>query len=371
MPRARRRSPSSPASRAAPSIASALVSSTRSPVRAERLSFSSARRSVPSAVSDTTGRVTASVTSVWPPARVTPASSAAAASPPRTARACDGVVPTGRSTVASSQRGSAPEAAMSLTLTRTAARPTASPPRVIGSPWATRSSAPSRSTAATSSPIRGGTSRAGSPPATPARNPASRSFGSLPGASGRPSRTTSSSSARRPTMKSQSAVSGPPASSAPAPPPPAPAAVGEVRGDGAGGAPRLHVQQIVADHERLLRSGAHHGGGVQHAVRRRLGRHVVVAGHDDVEVGGGEGREAAQGALDGGQPVAREDADGEAVLLEPADELLGAFVRRRGVGGGKFEALEGEGCGRRVLRRAAAPGSTRGRTGPAGSRLRA
>ena len=60
---------------------------------------------------------------------------------------------------------------------------------------------------------------------------------------------------------------------------------------------------------------AHGRGRVQHAVRRGLGRDVaVVAGHDDVEVGQRERGEAAQGALDGAAPVAREHADGEAGL---------------------------------------------------------
>ena len=198
-----------------PPSASALVSITRSPGRAERLSRSSARRTVPSAVSETTGRVTASVTSVCPPTSVTPARGGGRRPGRRSsASASDGVVPGGQQhrrqqparlrsdggdVVGVDEHGGAPRRR--------------APPSVMGSPCATSSSAPARSRAATSSPTPGGTSTAGSAPARPPRNPASRSLGSLPGASGRPSRTTSSSSARRPTTKSQSAASG----SAPSP----------------------------------------------------------------------------------------------------------------------------------------------------------
>ena len=49
------------------------------------------------------------------------------------------------------------------------------------------------------------------------------------------------------------------------------AVVDEERGDGAGGAARAHVEQEVADDERLLRRHAHGRGRVQHAVRRGLG----------------------------------------------------------------------------------------------------
>jgi len=83
---------------------------------------------------------------------------------------------------------------------------------------------------------------------------------------------------------------------------------------------------------------------VQHAVRRRLGREsVVVAGHDDVEVRRREVAEASQGTLDRGPPVACQHADLEPLGAQPSHELFGAFVGRRGVGGGELERLEGPG----------------------------
>ena len=121
------------------------------------------------------------------------------------------------------------------------------------------------------------------------------------------------------------------------------AVIDEVGGDGAGRPAGAHVEQEVADDERLLRRHAHRRRRVQHAVRRRLGRDVaVVAGHHDVEVVHGERGEAAQRALDRAEPVAREDADGEAGPAQPPHQLLGAFVGRGGVGGGQLEPLQRE-----------------------------
>ncbi len=162
-------------------------------------------------------------------------------------------------------------------------------------------------------------------------------------------------------------------------------AVDEVGGDGSGRPPRLHVEQVVADDERLLRRGAHHLGGVHDAVRRRLGGEAVVAGHDDVEVGGGERGEAQQGAVDGRPPVTREHADRDAGRAEGSDDVLNAVVGLGGVGGGKLEALEGRrrgvalGAGRKLLdpleheavRRAADLALDRGEVERPGARERA
>ena len=81
-------------------------------------------------------------------------------------------------------------------------------------------------------------------------------------------------------------------------------------------------------------------GSVQDAVGGGLGRDVVVAGHDDVEVVRRERGEAAQGAIDRGAAVARQHADREAVRAQATDELLGALVGLGGVGGVQLEALE-------------------------------
>ncbi len=121
--------------------------------------------------------------------------------------------------------------------------------------------------------------------------------------------------------------------------------VDEVGGDRSGRSPGLHVEQVVADDERLLGQGPHRVGRVHHAVRRRLGRQSVVASHDDVEVGGSERGEAEQGAVDGDSPVARQHAGGDACRAEGADGVLDAVVGLRGVGGGQLEGLEGGCCG--------------------------
>ena len=169
MPRVRKRSGSSPASRAVPSIASALVSSTWSPSATPRLSRRSARGSVPSMVAATTGLVTAAVISVWPPTSAMPAPALVAAMFSSRCRASDGVVPAGRSTVVSSQRGSPPEVAMSLALTSTAKRPRSALVSVMGSPCTTITSSPLTSSAATSSPTPAPTSTAGSATSRPPR----------------------------------------------------------------------------------------------------------------------------------------------------------------------------------------------------------
>ena len=104
-----------------------------------------------------------------------------------------------------------------------------------------------------------------------------------------------------------------------------------------------HVEQEVAHDERLFRSHAHRRGRVQHAVRRGLGGDVpVVARHHHVEVADAERAEPAQGALDRAEPVAREDADGQPVSVQPPHQVLGAFVGRRRVGGVELEPLECE-----------------------------
>ena len=64
------------------------------------------------------------------------------------------------------------------------------------------------------------------------------------------------------------------------------AAVRQVGGQRPGGAPGLHVEDEVADHERLLGGHAHRRGGVQDAVGCGLGRDLVVARDDHVEVVG-------------------------------------------------------------------------------------
>ena len=161
----------------------------------------------------------------------------------------------------------------------------------------------------------------------------------MPGASGRPSLTTSSSSGE---AADDEVAVGRVRRRALAVP--RLAVVHEKRGDGAGGAAGAHIEQEVADDEGLLRSDAHGGGRVPHAVRRGLGRDLaVVPGHDDVEVVQCERAEAAQGALDRAQPVAREDADGQPGRAQPADELLRTFIGRGGVRRLEFEALQGEG----------------------------
>ena len=123
------------------------------------------------------------------------------------------------------------------------------------------------------------------------------------------------------------------------------ASVDEVRGGCSRRPAGLHVEEVVADDERLLRRGAHHPGGVDDAVRGRLGREAVVASHDDVEVGGRQRGEAEQGAVDCRPPVARQHADGDAGRADGADDVLGAVVGLGGVRGGQLEALEGGGRG--------------------------
>ena len=345
MPRARRRSPSSPASRAAPSIASALVSSTRSPVRAERLSFSSARRSVP----ERRERHDGSGDGVRD-FRVAAGQGGAGIFGGRCQPAEDGEGLRRRGAHGQQDRRQQPAGV----------RAGGGDVVDVDEDGGAADGVPAQSDRIAvgheelgAAEVDGGhiladprgheqgrvvSGDAGEKPGQQVVRQLARRQGHAEPDDVRELGQAADDEVAVGRVRPSGVLRAGSAASLPA-------AVGEVRGDGAGGAPRLHVEQVVADHECLLRSGAHQGGGVQHAVRRRLGRHVVVAGHDDVEIGGGEGREAAQSALDGGQPVAREDADGKAVLLEPADELFSAFVRRRGVGGGKFEALEGEGCG--------------------------
>ena len=119
------------------------------------------------------------------------------------------------------------------------------------------------------------------------------------------------------------------------------AVIGEIGGQGAGRPARLRVQHEVADDEQLLGGHAHRRRRVQHAVRRGLGRQIAVVSSDDhIEVGGVQRAEPAQGALHGAAPVARVHADSEPLALEPPHELLGAFVGRRGLGGGELEPLQ-------------------------------
>ena len=74
---------------------------TLSPGNAWRLSRRSARRTTPSMVAETTGRLTTSLTSVWPPARTMFSAAAVAEISLSSAIACDGVVPVGNRTVVS------------------------------------------------------------------------------------------------------------------------------------------------------------------------------------------------------------------------------------------------------------------------------
>ena len=105
------------------------------------------------------------------------------------------------------------------------------------------------------------------------------------------------------------------------------AVVEQEGGHGARRAAGLHVEPEVADHECLHGRHAHRRRRVQHAVGRGLGCDVpVVAGDDHVEVVGGQRGEPCQRPLHGAQSVAREHADGEPPLAEPADEILGALV---------------------------------------------
>ena len=209
MPRARRRSPSSPASSAAPSIASALVSSTRSPVRAERLSLSSARPTVPSAVSETTGLVDG-VRDLGVAAGERDAGARRPRPPGRrsSASACDGVVPGGQQhrRQQPARLGAGGRDVVDVDEDGGAADVLA----------AERDRVAVRDEQLGAGEVEGGdvladaggdTTRAGSSPATPARNPASRSLGSLPRRQRQaepddvaPARR------RRPTTKSQSAV---------------------------------------------------------------------------------------------------------------------------------------------------------------------
>ncbi len=58
--------------------------------------------------------------------------------------------------------------------------------------------------------------------------------------------------------------------------------------DGPGGAGRLQVQHVVADNQQLGDGDTQAAGGLQDAVRGWFGGHGVIAGDDDLEVGGGE-----------------------------------------------------------------------------------
>ena len=119
------------------------------------------------------------------------------------------------------------------------------------------------------------------------------------------------------------------------------AVIDEVGGQGARCPACLCVQYEVAHDQHLLGTDAHRRRGVQHAVRRGFGRQLaVVSGDDHIEVGGAKRTEAAQGALDGAAPVTRMHAHLESLGLEPLHERLGAFVGRRGPGGGELEALQ-------------------------------
>ncbi len=117
-------------------------------------------------------------------------------------------------------------------------------------------------------------------------------------------------------------------------------AVGEKGGHGAGGPPREHVQHVVPDDEQLRRRHAHGRGGVPHAVRRRLGRGLVVARDHDVEARGVQVREAREGRVHRRPAVAREHPDLEAGVAQPPHELLGAGVGRGLRGAGQLEAFE-------------------------------
>ena len=87
------------------------------------------------------------------------------------------------------------------------------------------------------------------------------------------------------------------------------------------------VEDVVAHDHQFLSGDAHAAGGEEDAAGFRLGLRVVVAGDDDLEVGGREPGEVLQRAQDGRAAVARDDADGQATGAQPRDD-----VRRGGVG---------------------------------------
>ena len=93
----------------------------------------------------------------------------------------------------------------------------------------------------------------------------------------------------------------------------------------------------------------------EHAVGRGLGRVGVVARDDDVEVGGVEVVEVAEGAVDGRAAVARDDAELEAVPAEPAHGLLRPGVGPRPGRPFELEALAAPRTPRRAARPPAAP----------------
>ena len=116
-----------------PSTAMRLVRSSASPGLMERRSISRPAGAVPSIVPLTMGRVTASVISVWPPQSTMRWATHSRRRPSIAVSTSEGVAPRGKRTVAKNQRGTAPQVAMSLALTSTAQRPSASVVNVTGS----------------------------------------------------------------------------------------------------------------------------------------------------------------------------------------------------------------------------------------------
>ena len=85
----------------------------------------------------------------------------------------------------------------------------------------------------------------------------------------------------------------------------------------------------------MLHRYAESPGGQTDAVGGRLGQHVIVAGDDDVEVGGADVRAALQAPLHRGAPVARENAQRQAQASQLLNNAFGALVGLRA--GGAFE----------------------------------
>ena len=121
-------------------------------------------------------------------------------------------------------------------------------------------------------------------------------------------------------------------------------AVRQIGGQRPGGAPGLHVEDEVSDHERVLGGHAHCGGGVQDAVGCRLEWDLVVAGDYHVEVVGVQAAKPRQRPSHGGQAVPREDADPEPLLAQASEDALGVRVGLGRGGGGQLEACQRGQC---------------------------